>query len=236
MPTDPAIFVLFCCFKEEPGCYFSVEIRKNATVDSLKKAILQGNPDLQISARFINLWKVFIPDEVLYSSHDIVREPSKIDQAVKMRSLYQVDAYFDSQPPGRTLHIVAERAHRACWCLRIQLAVINDVIILVQHKRIDSDESSESKSAISVDDVNHSLGLHTRGITDMLQLYLELSPELSVWEPRCGDHWIQDHIKSLRIPFIRSAPFPSLLLHNLGDESYDEQVSTTFLPREQVLK
>ena len=80
------------------------------------------------------------------------------------------------------------------------------------------------------------LEYHTSSITDMLQLYMRSSPELPVWELCCGAHWIHDHIKSLQIPFIHLALFPSLLLHNLGNKSYNEQVSTTFLPWEQVLK
>ena len=113
MANDLNSFILFCCLNDEPDRYFSVTVNKDATVDGLKKAILTDNPDIGL-ARHLDLWKVSIPDDELDVTQEIIRDPRQLDGSTLMQSLKPLSAYFATQPPGQTLHIIVGRGSSEC--------------------------------------------------------------------------------------------------------------------------
>jgi hypothetical protein len=117
MANHPDLLVLFCCLNDEPDCCFSVKVDKGATVDDLKTSIVAVNPDLG-PHRHIGLWKVSIPDELLDGAHDAIRDPETVNGSTRMRSLRSLSEYFDTQPPGKTLHIIVQHGYSECMIPR----------------------------------------------------------------------------------------------------------------------
>jgi hypothetical protein len=57
-----------------------------------------------------------------------------------------------------------------------------------------------------------------------LSMYIEKDTRLPIWQPQSGSDEIRSHISGLQIPKLSdSSPFPSLLMHGLGQPSHDTQ-------------
>lgn len=100
--TDADVYTLFCAIKEKwPP--FSIEINKNKLVDELKKAIIIKNPDLQISARDLKLYRVDIP-----ISDDTENDLNHAELSHLLGYADDIVEIFPSPPEKKKIHVLVE--------------------------------------------------------------------------------------------------------------------------------
>jgi hypothetical protein len=104
---QPVNWTIFCLVVDENNP-FSVEIRPDATVDGLKKAIKkEKHPDFDsFAADRLTLFKVDAPALDLNKAREQI---AALDLSSKeMNPLFKLNKYYSAAPPEETIHILVQ--------------------------------------------------------------------------------------------------------------------------------
>ncbi|PVF91106.1 hypothetical protein CPB86DRAFT_745978 [Serendipita vermifera] len=177
----------------------------NQQVDQLRKTIkMLFTPELDnVDSKDLSLWKVDVPLSLLKASggHSIIHDN---ESSKRLDGLDPISSYWSLQPSSDRVHLL--------------VSIPDDPELKTPPQQFPQDKVTPPKNEIT-----YRLEASAPRLKARISRYLRRKVQLPSWKPQRGTPEIRKYIESLNIPAPASSRlFPSLLLHNLGELSYDQ--------------